>query len=65
MKYVGTKKNGSEELLRWVKGLNTPKRTRQLVSYCLVAVIKLMEITRVGARQVKEKCREQGKWMRG
>jgi len=44
-----------------LKGLNAPKRMRQLVSYCHVAVIKLMEITRVGARQVKEKCREQGK----
>ena len=43
-------------MLRRVKGLHAPKRTRQLVSYCLVAVIKLMEITRVGARQAKEKC---------
>jgi len=39
--------------------------TDETISYCFVAVIKLMEITRVGARRVKEKCREQGKCVRG
>lgn len=58
-----TEKNGFEEPSERAECAET---TRQLVSYCLVAVIKLMEITRVSAREVEEKCgRKQGKFARG